>query len=65
VILPPTLSVPFTGGSGEKNAAFEWLEKAFQQHEGFLVELKVYPMFDDLHGDQRVDALVKRIGILD
>lgn len=50
---------------GEKDAAFEWLEKAFQQHEGSLVNLKVDPRFDDLRGDPRFDALVKRIGIPD
>jgi serine/threonine protein kinase/tetratricopeptide (TPR) repeat protein len=49
----------------EKDAAFEWLEKAFQQHEILLVEFKVYPMFDDLHDDPRFAELVKRIGVPD
>ena len=49
----------------EKDAAFEWLEKAFQQHEILLVEFKVYPMFDGLHDDPRFVELVKRIGIPD
>jgi serine/threonine protein kinase/Tfp pilus assembly protein PilF len=49
----------------EKDAAFEWLEKAFHQHETLLVEIKVYPMFDNLHDDPRFDGLVKRIGIPD
>jgi serine/threonine protein kinase/tetratricopeptide (TPR) repeat protein len=47
----------------QKDAAFEWLEKAFQQRETLLVELKIYPMFDDLHDDARFGELVKRIGI--
>jgi serine/threonine protein kinase/tetratricopeptide (TPR) repeat protein len=47
----------------EKDTAFEWLEKAFQQHEILLVEFKVYPMFDHLHEDPRFGELVKRIGI--
>jgi tetratricopeptide (TPR) repeat protein len=50
---------------GEKDAAFEWLEKAFQAHESFLMNLKVDPRFDGLHGDPRFDTLVKRIGIPD
>jgi serine/threonine protein kinase/tetratricopeptide (TPR) repeat protein len=50
---------------GEKDAAFEWLEKAFQERVGFLVFLKVALQFDNLHGDPRFDALVKRIGIPD
>jgi eukaryotic-like serine/threonine-protein kinase len=52
-------------GLGENDAAFEWLEKAFQEHTSFLVYLKFHPLFDNLHGDPRFDALVKRIGIPD
>jgi serine/threonine protein kinase/tetratricopeptide (TPR) repeat protein len=50
---------------GEKDAAFEWLEKAFEEHASFLVYLKVHPLFDVLRDDPRFDALVKRIGIPD
>jgi tetratricopeptide (TPR) repeat protein len=50
---------------GEKDAAFDWLEKAFQEHTSFLVYFKVHPIFENLHGDPRFDALVKRIGIPD
>jgi eukaryotic-like serine/threonine-protein kinase len=50
---------------GEKDAAFEWLEKAFQDRIGLLVHLKTMPLLDALHGDPRFDALVKRIGIPD
>jgi serine/threonine protein kinase/Flp pilus assembly protein TadD len=50
---------------GERDAAFAWLEKAFQEHASFLAFLKVHPLFDSLYGDPRFDALVKRIGIPD
>ena len=50
---------------GETDAAFEWLGKALQMRESFLVQFKVNPLFDGLHGDPRFDALVKRIGIPD
>lgn len=50
---------------GEKDTAFEWLEKAFQEHASFLITLKVHPIFDNLQGDPRFDPLVKRIGIPD
>jgi serine/threonine protein kinase/tetratricopeptide (TPR) repeat protein len=49
----------------EKDAAFEWLEKAFKEHALFLVYVKFHRVFDNLHGDPRFDALVKRIGIPD
>jgi serine/threonine protein kinase/tetratricopeptide (TPR) repeat protein len=50
---------------GEKDAAFEWLEKAFQERTFFLAYFKVHPLFENLRGDPRFDALVKRIGIPD
>jgi eukaryotic-like serine/threonine-protein kinase len=52
-------------GLGEKDAAFEWLEKAFHERSSFLAYFKFHPTFDNLHGDPRFDALVKRIGIPD
>ncbi len=48
---------------GEKEAAFGWLERGFQERNPFLIYLKVHPAFENLHGDQRFNALVKRIGI--
>jgi tetratricopeptide (TPR) repeat protein len=48
---------------GEKDAAFDWLERAFQERTPFLIYLNVHPVFDNLHGDPRFDSLVKRIGI--
>jgi len=50
---------------GEKDSAFEWLEKAFQEHVAFLLFLKVPSYWGSLHGDPRFDDLVKRIGIPD
>jgi tetratricopeptide (TPR) repeat protein len=49
---------------GEKDAAFEWLEKAFQERVAFLIFLKALYL-GNLHGDPRFDDLVKRIGIPD
>jgi serine/threonine protein kinase/tetratricopeptide (TPR) repeat protein len=50
---------------GEKEAAFDSLERSFQERNPFLIYLKVHPTFENLHGDPRFDALVKRIGIPD
>ncbi len=51
---------------GENDVAFEWLEKAFQQHAAFLVWNKFFASFpESFRGDPRFDALVKRIGIPD
>jgi len=66
---PDGLSSVFIAAShaylNEKDVAFEWLEKAFQEHASFLTYLKILRCFDNLHGDPRFDALVKRIGIPD
>jgi len=50
---------------GEGDAAFEWLEKAFQERMAFLIFLKVASYFGSLRGDPRFNDLVKRIGIPD
>ena len=50
---------------GEKDAAFEWLEKAFQERTRILMNLKISRALDDLTDDPRFHALVKRIGIPD
>jgi eukaryotic-like serine/threonine-protein kinase len=47
---------------GDKNDAFAWLEKAYQEHSSNLMALKVLPDFDSLRSDPRYAALVKRIG---
>jgi len=50
---------------GEKDAAFAWLEKAYQSHAGALFDLKVHPAFQSFRTDPRFNDLLKRIGIPD
>jgi hypothetical protein len=38
------------------------LERAFQEHAGFMVFLKIVAQFQGLQGDPRFERLVKRIG---
>lgn len=37
--------------AGEKDKAFEWLAKAYQEHDGGLVFLKFEPEFDNIRSD--------------
>ena len=46
---------------GEKETAFEWLEKAYVEHAAALPSLKVHPAWDPLRDDPRFDDLVRRM----
>jgi Flp pilus assembly protein TadD len=59
---PATVAVVFAG-LGDRDAAFEWLEKAWDQHDPWITALKVEFMLDPLHSDPRFAALVKRVGL--
>jgi adenylate cyclase len=48
---------------GELDAAFEWLEKAYQQRSVELVLLKVDPMVANLRSEPRFTDLARRVGI--
>ena len=51
--------------AGDKERAFAWLEKAYQQHDPSLANLKVDPGFDSLRSDPRYLDLLKRVGLSD
>jgi TolB-like protein/DNA-binding winged helix-turn-helix (wHTH) protein/Tfp pilus assembly protein PilF len=48
---------------GNKDEAFVWLEKAFQEHTGDLMKLNSYPLWDPLRSDRRFKDLVRRVGL--
>ena len=48
-------------GLGEKDQAFNWLEKAVQERSPWLTHLRVDPRFDPLRSDPRFTALLGRI----
>jgi tetratricopeptide (TPR) repeat protein len=50
-------------GLGQKQDAFEWLEKAYQVHGRDLLELKYDPRFGSLRSDPRFNDLLRRIGL--
>jgi tetratricopeptide (TPR) repeat protein len=48
---------------GEKDKAFEWLERARVQHDGGLTFIKSDPLVASLVGDPRYGALMDRLGL--
>ena len=48
---------------GEQDRALEWLERAVKQRDGGLVNIKVDPMLQRLHGDPRYAALLKKMNL--
>ena len=49
-------------GLGDKDQAFAWLEKGYQQRDFWLGFLKGDPIFDSLRSDPRFQDLVRRMG---
>jgi serine/threonine protein kinase/Tfp pilus assembly protein PilF len=47
---------------GDKEHAFEWLNTAYQEHDGFLSGLPTDFLFDSLRSDPRYVELVRKIG---
>jgi TolB-like protein len=50
-------------GMGEKEQVFGWLEKAYQERSGWLVNLNVEPGLDRVRSDLRFADLVQRVGL--
>jgi eukaryotic-like serine/threonine-protein kinase len=50
-------------GLGEKDRAFEYLDKACDERAGFLAFLGVEPMFDPVRRDSRFRELLGRVGL--
>lgn len=49
---------------GDKDHAFEWLEKAYEERDSLLIFLNTVPIFDSLHSDPRFASLTRRIGLV-
>jgi TolB-like protein/Flp pilus assembly protein TadD len=50
-------------GLGDRDQAFQWLDKAYDEHSVRLINIAVHPRLTGLRSDPRFTALVKRIGL--
>jgi TolB-like protein/lipoprotein NlpI len=48
---------------GKNDQGFEWLEKAYEVRDFWLVTLKTNMVFDSVHSDPRYIAMLKKIGL--
>jgi serine/threonine-protein kinase len=48
---------------GEKDKAFEWLEKGYEDRAWWMLFMKIDPRFDKLRSDPRFDNLMRRVGL--
>lgn len=48
---------------GDTDLAFQWLDRAYQNHDFFMSFIKVDPIMDPLRTDPRFAAMVKSIGL--
>lgn len=48
---------------GDRDASFEWLDRAAEARDPWLLFIPLQPFFDDLHGDPRLADLAERIGL--
>lgn len=61
--IPSTCFALIHLGLGEKARALDWLEKGCEQREMSLCGLKVHPLYDELRGEPRFQAALKRLGL--
>ena len=59
--VPPFHIALAYAGLGDKDAAFRWLERAYNEHASFMDAVNVTPGFDVLRSDPRFAALLKRM----
>ncbi len=50
-------------GLGNKDQAFEWIEKQFQNHSSELMAVKTEPVFEPLRSDPRYKDLLRRMNL--
>jgi tetratricopeptide (TPR) repeat protein len=50
---------------GDADRAFEWLERAYQQHDSGLPQMQSWPLLRNLHGDPRWQPFLEKMGLVE
>ena len=63
-LVSPGLVAAVYALAGDKDSAFEWLDKAYAERDGAEITLvKCDPSFKNLHSDPRFPNLLRRMGL--
>ncbi len=63
--VPAYYMAAFHAGGGDREATLEWLEKALEARDNWLVFLRTDPIWDGLRDDSRFIALLAEVGFRD
>ena len=63
-VMTPVFVATIYAALGEQDAAFEWIEKAFNERTPALTHLKADPRFETLHADARFAVWLQRMGLM-
>ena len=61
--VPPFHIAMAYAGLGDRDAAFQWLDRGFAERASFMVGVKVERGFAGLHADPRWPRLLRRMGL--
>ena len=59
-VLPTVFAIVYMG-LGQDGRAFDWLDRAAAEHDGWLVESIFYPTFDPLRSHPRYAPLLQAL----
>jgi TolB-like protein len=59
----PTCFVWVHAGLGEFDETMNWIERAIEERDSFIIPIKTYPAFDPLRSDPRFLALVRKMNL--
>ncbi len=60
---PSTLALGYVG-LGERDAAFDWWNRAIEVHDPLVMPIKSYAFFDPVRGDPRYAAMLRRMNLV-
>jgi len=50
-------------GMGDRDKAFEWINRAYEERADFLAYFKVDPRYKEFRGDPRYEEIIRKIGL--